>query len=123
MNLTTENRYLTSIHFTGNNFGFMNFSHGRDNKLHVWTRIIAIQSLGDAANQRESKLPEPTLQYSLDVNALNFCKFSLLPVKVSIDRTPPPQIPSTSKLTTEANHAVALLAIPNLVDSSLVRCK
>lgn len=47
----------------------------------------------------------PTLCYSMDVNALNYCRFSLMPVSA----------------TSEKGEARALLALPNLVESSLVR--
>lgn len=49
-------------------------------------------------------LPTPGLVYSMDVNALNYCRFSLLPLSSGEDRDP-----------------VALIALPNLVDSSTVR--
>ena len=45
------------------------------------------------------------LSYSLDVNALNFCRFSLL----TLDVPPPPSAADTR----------ALVAVPNLVESSL----
>lgn len=54
----------------------------------------------ETAHQPEGELPVPDLDYSLDVNALNFCRFSLLP-------------------SPKAEHE-ALLAVPNLVESSLV---
>lgn len=47
-------------------------------------------------------LPTPTLCYSMDVNALNYCRFSLL------------------KLCEESEEAKAIIALPNLVDSSVV---
>jgi hypothetical protein len=102
---------------------FLAVRHGRDNKLHVWDSIVAVQTLGDAANQQGLKLPEPPLRYSLDVNALNFCRLSLLPV----DNRTDPDAPfselnaSSSRQTTDGSDAVALLALPNLVDSSVVR--
>ena len=93
------------------------FSHARDNKIHVWSRITAVHSLGDAADRPDSNLPEPALRYSFDVNALNFCRFSFLPVVTNTGKTPLHSVPSASKQT---ENAVALLAIPNLVDSALV---
>ncbi|KAI6154710.1 WD40-repeat-containing domain protein [Pisolithus tinctorius] len=72
-------------------------THGRDNKIHVWERpeeSVAIRQAG-AATLTESSAP--TLCYSMDVNALNYCRFSLLPL----------------------NENSALLAVPNLVESSL----
>ncbi|KAG8899800.1 ASTRA complex subunit [Tulasnella sp. 408] len=76
-------------------------SHGRDNKLHVWERVVAPISVADMAGP-ELSTTGPTLRYSLDVNALNFCRFSLLPE------------------TTDGEESHALVAVPNLVDSALV---
>ncbi|EGN98932.1 hypothetical protein SERLA73DRAFT_168506 [Serpula lacrymans var. lacrymans S7.3] len=84
-------------------------THGRDNKIHVWARIdefpaAASIRLGGSASL--PGLPTPNLRYSLDVNALNYCRFSLLPLL-------------------QAEHAIqntdteALIAVPNLVESSL----
>ncbi|PVG04431.1 WD40 repeat-like protein [Serendipita vermifera] len=73
-------------------------SHGRDQKLHVWSRLLPPLSLGGSVNLAEV-ISSPPLLYSLDVNALNFCRFSLLPQ------------PEESK---------ALLAVPNLVDSNYI---
>jgi hypothetical protein len=52
------------------------------------------------ASAAPSDLPPPALCYSLDVNALNYCRFSLLP---------------------SAAPDEALIALPNLVESSEVR--
>ncbi|KAJ7593068.1 WD-40 repeat-containing protein, partial [Mycena floridula] len=73
-------------------------THGRDNKLHVWDRVQESQRIGSSAVS--PGLPTPTLRYSMDVNALNYCRFSLLPVNV-------PGLPTS-----------ALLALPNLIESS-----
>jgi WD40 repeat protein len=78
-------------------------SHGRDNKLHIWKRIIELPGsarLGDAAAGLD--LPIPDLSYSMDVNALNYCRFSLM------------------FLGSDDNHKRALLAVPGLIDSSVV---
>ncbi|KAL4064499.1 WD40-repeat-containing domain protein [Scleroderma yunnanense] len=79
------------------------FTHGRDNKIHVWQRpeesIPSIRQ-GGAATLTESSTP--MLSYSIDVNALNYCRFSLL-------------IPSPDA----AREGTALIAVPNLVESSL----
>lgn len=77
-------------------------THGRDNKIHVWERpeqSVAIRPVG-AATLTESSAP--TLCYSMDVNALNYCRFSLLPISSS-------------------DETSALLAVPNLVESSQLR--
>ncbi|RDB25570.1 ASTRA-associated protein 1 [Hypsizygus marmoreus] len=76
-------------------------THARDNKLHVWTRVEELPPsarLGGSAAQAD--LPRPTLCYSMDVNALNYCRFSLLNLS-------------------RGNDAAALIALPNLVDSSV----
>ncbi|KAH8099976.1 WD-40 repeat-containing protein [Cristinia sonorae] len=76
-------------------------THGRDNKLHVWTLPEDnAEKLREAAMQPD--LPDPELLHSLDVNALNYCRFSLM----SLD-------PSQSI------EEEAFVAVPNLVESSL----
>lgn len=103
--------------------------HGRDNKLHIWAGV----HLGGGASPRrggnassDSKAGEeepartlgggsaalpglatPALLDTLDVNALNFCRFSLLAL--------PPAAAA-------ADGREALLAVPNLVESAYVRC-
>ncbi|KAF8968172.1 WD-40 repeat-containing protein [Flammula alnicola] len=79
-------------------------THGRDNKVHVWQRIEELPldaRIGGSAGL--PSLPTPTLCYSMDVNALNFCRFSLL------------KLPKVSE---ENAKPKALIALPNLVDSS-----
>ncbi|TFY68523.1 hypothetical protein EVG20_g3519 [Dentipellis fragilis] len=76
-------------------------THARDNKIHVWKRPAqASASLGGSA--AVPGLPTPELRYSMDVNALNYCRFSLLVLEG----------PGTSE-------RQALIAVPNLVESSL----
>ncbi|KAJ6601349.1 WD40-repeat-containing domain protein [Mycena vulgaris] len=72
-------------------------THGRDHKLHVWERPDDQPRVGAAALSDADAGP-PALCYSLDVNALNYCRFSLLPG------------------TPDAEDA--LVALPNLVESS-----
>ncbi|KAI0719200.1 WD-40 repeat-containing protein [Fomitopsis betulina] len=62
-----------------------------DNKLHVWERVLE-----PAAALGHSLLETPPLCYSMDVNALNYCRFSLM------------SLPGND----------ALIALPNLVESS-----
>ncbi|PPQ67516.1 hypothetical protein CVT25_006057 [Psilocybe cyanescens] len=79
-------------------------THGRDNKLHVWQRIKELPSsarIGGSAGL--PNLPTPTLCYSLDVNALNFCRFSLLKLSDGTQDNP---------------KRKALVALPNLIDST-----
>ena len=74
--------------------------HARDNKLHVWKLTSETDTqLGESA--ASPTLLSPVLQYSMDVNALNYCRFSLMPVLGADEQT-------------------ALIALPNLVESSLV---
>ncbi|KIM84143.1 hypothetical protein PILCRDRAFT_818460 [Piloderma croceum F 1598] len=82
-------------------------THGRDNKLHVWTRIqepLASASIRIGGSAALPGLPMPTLCYSMDVNALNYCRFSLL-------------LQPASAQFSESNEA--LIALPNLIESSL----
>ncbi|KAL1759323.1 WD40-repeat-containing domain protein [Schizophyllum commune] len=78
-------------------------THGRDNKLHAWPRpreLPASAQLGGSAvpvagastQQQEQWKPA----YTMDVNALNYCRFSLL----------------------HRSGSEPLIALPNLVDSS-----
>ena len=76
--------------------------HGRDNKLHVWDKLVIGPEVADAAALPD--LPVPTLRYSMDVNALNFCRFSLM------------RLPEFHAAETK----IALIALPNLVESSYV---
>ncbi|KAH9960925.1 WD-40 repeat-containing protein [Russula dissimulans] len=85
-------------------------THGRDNKLHAWRLPSQTPSTvrGSASAPPDTDdTSAPALRYSLDVNALNFCRFSLLPLDMHA------HAPS---VTTEPR---ALVAVPNLVDSSL----
>ncbi|KAK7683445.1 hypothetical protein QCA50_013277 [Cerrena zonata] len=76
-------------------------THGRDNKLHVWTLLRETAAhVRDAASQ--PGLPTPSLRYSMDVNALNYCRFSLMPLP-----------------TLQNEERSALIALPNLIESSL----
>ncbi|KAH9481428.1 ASTRA-associated protein 1 [Psilocybe cubensis] len=79
-------------------------THGRDNKLHVWQRIEELPAsarIGGSAGLPD--LPTPTHRYSMDVNALNFCRFSLL------------RLPDVAE---ENSKQKALIALPNLIDST-----
>ena len=59
-----------------------------------------------AGSATQPGLPVPVLLVSFDVNALNYCRFSLL----SLPRCPNPD-----------DEREALLAVPNLVESAYVR--
>ncbi|KZT02625.1 WD-40 repeat-containing protein [Laetiporus sulphureus 93-53] len=77
-------------------------THGRDNKLHVWQRVQEFATaLGNSA--ATPGLQTPQLCYSMDVNALNYCRFSLWP------------IPGAAR----DSERRALIALPNLVESSV----
>ncbi|KAI0635762.1 WD-40 repeat-containing protein [Trametes polyzona] len=76
-------------------------THGRDNKLHVWTGVREpSRALGGSAALPGLQAPE--LLYSMDVNALNYCRFALLP------------LPEEAR----TDDRQALLAVPNLVESA-----
>ncbi|KAJ3991237.1 WD40-repeat-containing domain protein [Lentinula boryana] len=74
-----------------------------NNKLHVWKRPdeTSITS-GIGSSAALPGLSTPVLWFSMDVNALNYCRSSLLPV-------------STSKVD---STCTALIALPNLIESS-----
>lgn len=69
--------------------------HGRDNKVHVWERPVPPVDVVNSVDQAFISPQSPNLKFSMDVNALNFCRFSLL-------------------------KEYSLLALPNLVDSAFV---
>ena len=82
--------------------------HGRDNKLHVWKKIkdfpLNVDALGGSAASPQG-IPVPELTYSLDVNALNFCPFSMLGVSYNYNT---------------GRDEELLVAVPNLVESCWV---
>ncbi|KAK0208026.1 WD-40 repeat-containing protein [Desarmillaria ectypa] len=82
-------------------------TQGRDNKLHVWHRVEELPGIGGSAALSESSVP--VLRYSMDVNTLNYCRFSLMPL-LSNDNT------TGSSSRDQSNEA--LIALPNLVESS-----
>ncbi|KAJ3763905.1 WD40-repeat-containing domain protein [Lentinula raphanica] len=81
-------------------------THGRDNKLHVWNRPDeSSTTFGIGSSAALPGLPTPTLRFSMDVNALNYCRFSLLST-------------SSSTKTVPSSEYGALIALPNLIESS-----
>ncbi|KAJ7104239.1 hypothetical protein B0H15DRAFT_809146 [Mycena belliarum] len=78
-------------------------THSRDHTLNVWDRVQDLPAAAAAASALEA--PAPALRYSLAVNALNYCRFSLLP-----------SAPDLADADADAEDA--LLALPNLVESS-----
>jgi len=98
--------------------------HGRDNKLHVWTRIEELPSsirLGGSAAL--PGLPIPILCYSMDVNALNYCRFSLMTLPLSHNASGSGSHPDEGGAGSEEPSMQALVALPNLVESSSVRVR
>lgn len=88
-------------------------TQGRDNKLHVWARPRPEQepqSIRVGGTATLQGLSTPALCYSLDINSLNFCRFSLLPT--SNDGAQPEN--------DKRGDDKVLIALPNLVESSLV---
>lgn len=83
------------------------FRHGRDNKLHVWSPISALPvAVAESASSSAPKSTAPKHLYSIDVNSLNFCRFSFIPLPPSLQR--------------ESEGLEALVAIPNLAESEFV---
>ncbi|CAK5269139.1 unnamed protein product [Mycena citricolor] len=80
-------------------------THSRDHKLHVWNLVVDLTPSarvgGAPGASAPDDVPKPSLCYSMDVNALNYCRFSLLSV----------------------SDEDALIALPNLVESSEVKSR
>ncbi|KAI0267724.1 WD40 repeat-like protein [Gloeopeniophorella convolvens] len=76
-------------------------THARDNKLHLWTRPFQPPESTVGGSAAAPDVPALALECSLDVNALNYCRFALL------------------RAGGRAAGDQALLAVPNLVESSL----
>ncbi|TBU32609.1 WD-40 repeat-containing protein [Dichomitus squalens] len=76
-------------------------THGRDNKLHVW-KAVGEPSRIPGGSAALPGLQAPELCYSMDVNALNYCRFSLLSLRRD----------------GRAADRHALIAVPNLVESA-----
>ncbi|KAF5389857.1 hypothetical protein D9757_003675 [Collybiopsis confluens] len=96
-------------------------THGRDNKLHIWNRPddqAATSSIGGSAAL--PGLPSPSIRVSMDVNALNYCRFSLLSNSAIAQSSVPESVPSIASTSTMHNSRSlnALIALPNLVESS-----
>ena len=98
--------------------------HGRDHKLHVWKTledVPATSKIGGSAVTPEAQAL--TLWYSMDVNALNYCRFSLLGLRKAFDTgaLPPGREQDHSEAERSSEHrSQCLIALPNLVESSLV---
>ncbi|KAF9532526.1 WD40-repeat-containing domain protein [Crepidotus variabilis] len=78
-------------------------THARDNKIHVWGRMEEpplSSRIGGVAGISDMQATTPKHCYSMDVNALNFCRFSLLKASTG--------------------QQLGLIAVPNLVDSTTV---
>ncbi|ORX37077.1 WD40-repeat-containing domain protein [Kockovaella imperatae] len=86
-------------------------SQGRDNKLHLYdTHVGNLFTSGPGPSH-----PPPSIAASLDINALNFCRFSMCSIPRSSLR-----MSSAKKGKGKAfDDDVAVLALPNLVDSEL----
>lgn len=70
---------------------------GRDNKLHIWALPSRLPTLG---RHSAAVSAPPTLLASMDVNSLNYCRFSILPKSAKRDES--------------------WIAMPNLTDSETV---
>ncbi|KAJ3971907.1 WD40-repeat-containing domain protein [Lentinula raphanica] len=98
-------------------------THGRDNKLHVWNRPDeSSTTFGIGSSAALPGLPTPTLRFSMDVNALNYCRFSLLSTSFfrSTRTSEGEHLPSasSSSKTVPSSEYGALIALPNLIESS-----
>ncbi|KAF4597337.1 ASTRA complex subunit [Pleurotus pulmonarius] len=97
--------------------------HGRDHKLHVWKTledVPATSKIGGSAVTHEAQAL--TLCYSMDVNALNYCRFSLLGLRKAFDTGAllPGREQDHSEAERSSEHrSQCLIALPNLVESSL----
>lgn len=81
--------------------------------MNVWTRIqdpTASASIRLGGSAAVPGLLPPKLCYSMDVNALNYCRFSLM------------RLPDNGRASGSGarDEPQALIALPNLVESSLV---
>lgn len=92
----------------------------------MWQRIEELPAAARIGGSAAlPSLPAPALCYSMDVNALNFCRFALLPLPALLPTDGADAGPAAGT-GAEAGAGVevepsALLALPNLVDSSTVR--
>ncbi|KAI0749468.1 WD-40 repeat-containing protein [Daedaleopsis nitida] len=112
--VVTSTRSLRAVaHWKAHNDGLLGvqewegsiITHGRDNKLHVWQGVHELEPPRAQALGGSAALPglqSPEVRCSLDVNALNFCRFSLLP------------LPEDAR----TDDRRALVAVPNLVESA-----
>ncbi|KAF9496799.1 WD-40 repeat-containing protein [Pleurotus eryngii] len=98
-------------------------THARDHKLHVWKTLEDVPStskIGGSAVTSEAQALR--LCYSMDVNALNYCRFSLLGLRKTFDTSalPPGREEDPSEARSSAgNQSQCLIALPNLAESSL----
>lgn len=77
-------------------------SSGRDNHLHIF-ELLSSRHLTSAVlpSRIQSELPVPKCLYTLDINSLNYCAFSALPV-------------------TDTPAGGMLVAVPHTVDSGYI---
>ncbi|WVR06632.1 hypothetical protein IAU60_003664 [Kwoniella sp. DSM 27419] len=97
-------------------------SHGRDNVIHLYEPLKKPYiSFGIGGGQK----PGPAMTKSLPVNALNFCRFSLLPIpakgaECDESNENDQQGPSDRGYKGKQREREAILAVPSLMDSELV---
>ncbi|KAL0954817.1 hypothetical protein HGRIS_003762 [Hohenbuehelia grisea] len=92
-------------------------THGRDNKLHVWKTVEDLPSSVTIGGSATVPNLVPELCYSMDVNALNYCRFSLFTLSVPFDTSDLP--PGRHLAKQEKQLPQALIALPNLVESTM----
>lgn len=100
-------------------------SHGRDNKIHFYEQMTVTGRIGRFTHTDTGASGSAGLKVlkSLDVNALNFCRFSLA-------RLPGPRLPQQAEQAESSSggrrgkgkdpEREALLAVPSLLDSEVV---
>ncbi|PWN18895.1 hypothetical protein BCV69DRAFT_284517 [Microstroma glucosiphilum] len=95
-------------------------THGRDNTLKIWSLIVP--STSALGKTREAPLAEPNLLHTLQVNALNFCRFSLLPVEAGKGKSRGQGGADAvgEESTCEGSEEEAMLAVPHTLDSGYI---
>ncbi|KAF9576339.1 Guanine nucleotide binding protein (G protein), beta polypeptide 1-like [Mortierella alpina] len=99
-------------------------SHGRDNHIHVWDiNTVLQQSLARRSDgaSRQGVGHEATLVFSLPVNALNFCKMSVLAIDGASETLLQKQEAPPSRILSLADtHRHIYIAVPSPTTSTLI---
>ncbi|KAI8602695.1 WD40-repeat-containing domain protein [Dissophora ornata] len=102
-------------------------SHGRDNEIHVWDINTILQKsikradLAAAHVTPSANSQDITPVFSLPVNALNFCKLSILAIEVSPRLEQEPEIsPLTGACLLSRTHQHIYIAVPSPTTATLL---